>query len=124
VQLASQHILSGLSVPQFLNPVGSLVSGTEGLTGIALIAEACTTSRLSLYLDNPVTATTTFTLRAGSSLGAIADTAMVCTVSSGSNACTSTTAVSLAANSLVDVALVPSGALPLVENAVMTLVCK
>jgi hypothetical protein len=122
--MSSQHIISGLSIQQFLNPVGSLVSSTEGLPGIALIAEACTTSHLSLYLDNPVTATTTFTLRAGSSLGSIANTAMVCTVSSGSTSCTSTSAVSLPANSLVDVALLPSGALPLVENAAMTFVCK
>lgn len=137
VTFATAYNLSTLSVPATVYGAVSfnLTSPTETGAVAAILPNGCTMNRLAVFVDAlPASSITlTFTLRLGTSVDSgggtpLQNTALSCTITSGSsqNCVDTTNAVSVSANSLIDIGIVSagSGSLPAAIDASVSLTCQ
>ena len=86
---------------RFFSPIHVDESGGESFDVLGTVAKACSMSTLVARVDSLTAGVTaTMTLRTGSSLGTMANTALACNLTSAVLTCTSTGAVALNAGDL------------------------
>jgi hypothetical protein len=93
--------LSGSAGARFFNPIHIDDSNTESFDVLGTVAKACSMDTLLVRLDSLTAGVTaTLTLRKGTSLGTMANTALTCNLTSAALTCTSTGSVALSAGDL------------------------
>jgi len=120
----------------YLSPIASELQGPVELGPfIGMVPLDCTMTSISVFADSPLGLGTSavYTLRTGTSITALtlstsvsdlSDRSLTCTMVAGSQACSATGSVSIAALSLFDLKVVTTGAAPLIHHALVQVVCQ
>lgn len=105
--LSCNNSISGFTPSlQFFNPIScSRSQGVESNSNFTLIPGSCTATSLLALVSSAAAAPEVVTFRHGTAVGALSDTALTCTVGTGSTSCSSSGSVSVGAGSLVDVSV-------------------
>ena len=135
-QFQSFHDIDDLVGNQYMSPVSTWEGPGEIGKAIGLVPAACTMTAIAVFVNSPVRngGSETFVLRVGTTMVAIdeneadsdlADTSLMCTVTQGSQSCTGSSTVPVAAGQIFDFKVIISGGhSPQTHDALVAVSCQ